>query len=282
MTATVQNAYRYCRWLTSHHYENFPVGSILIPRKLRPHVAAVYAFARTADDFADEHSDAKEALQRLSDWRGALARCAQGQADHPVFIALSDTLQKHRLPVQLFEDLLTAFERDVTVKRYVTWSDLLGEYCRYSANPVGRIVLLLFGYRDPKLHLMSDDICSALQLTNFWQDLEIDLRKNRIYLPKEEMERCGVTEEALFRRDTGENFQHLMDRAFDVTQALFARGADLPDQVSGRLRWELKATWLGGMSILARTREVHYDVFRRRPALTWQNRLRIAAEVVAG
>ncbi len=275
-------ASRYCQWLTARHYENFPVASWVLPPALRPHVAAIYAFARTADDFADEGNDPQRALKQLAAWGDALERCAGGDVDHPVFVALAETIRTYDLPVQLFRDLLTAFTRDVTVKRYATWDDLLTNYCRFSANPVGRLVLLLFGYRDPALHERSDSICSALQLTNFWQDLAIDLAKNRIYLPQEAMTRYGVTEAELFQHLVSERFRWLMSHAADVTQQLFDQGKALPNHVRGRLAWELRATWLGGTTILRRVRAVGYDTFRRRPALTTWDNLSIAGQVIIG
>ena len=181
MPPASSEAYRYCQWLTAHHYENFPVASRLMPRRLRPHVAAIYAFARTADDFSDEERDPERALARLRRWGQALEQCVEGRPDHPVFLALSETIRTYDLPIQLFRDLLTAFTRDVTVTRYATWASLQNDYCRYSANPVGRLVLLLFGYRDPGLHGLSDHICTALQLTNFWQIGRASCRE-RVYV----------------------------------------------------------------------------------------------------
>lgn len=275
------DAYRYCRWLTAAHDENFPVASWLIPAPLRPHVAAVYAFARTADDLSDEDSDPQRALTRLARWGEQLESCAAGRATHPVFIALGETIRTHHLPIQLFRDLLIAFTRDVTVHRYATWDDLLTQYCRYSANPVGRLVLLLFGYRDSELHLLSDRICTALQLTNFWQDLAMDLKKGRIYLPQEVMARHGVTERALVEQVVDDRFRAAMAEAADRTEQLFLDGAALPECVQGRLAWELRATWLGGMTILQRVQTAGYDTFRHRPALTKLDGLRIAVRALA-
>ncbi|MBI4226649.1 MAG: squalene synthase HpnC [Candidatus Omnitrophica bacterium] len=268
--------------MTASHYENFPVASWLIPPALRPHVAAVYAFARTADDLSDEESDPQRALTRLAQWGESLEACVAGRATHPVFVALGETIRVYDLPVQLFRDLLTAFTRDVTVHRYATWDDLLTNYCRYSANPVGRLVLWLFGYRDAELHRLSDCICTALQLVNFWQDLAIDLHKDRIYLPQDTMARYGVTEAALFDHVVDEGFRRAMTEAADVAERLFREGAALPGRVRGRLRWELRATWLGGTTILRRTRAAGYDTFRHRPALTTADKLMIAMRAFRG
>ncbi len=272
---SVRRAYRYCQWLAARHYENFPVASWVLPARLRPPVAAIYAFARTADDFADERRDPAEALRELAAWGAHLERCAAGHPDHPVFVALADTIRAYDLPVQLLRDLLTAFTRDVTVTRYDTWDDLLTNYCRYSANPVGRLVLRLFGYRDAALDELSDALCTALQLTNFWQDLAIDLDKGRIYVPQSVLRRHGVMEEAFGRRQVDERFRRAMAEAADVTEQWFQRGRTLPDRVSGRLRWELRATWHGGMTILARVRAASYDTWHRRPTLTALDKVRI-------
>ena len=188
----LQRAYRYCGWITTHHYENFPVASWLLPAPMRPHVAAVYAFARAADDFADETRYHGRSLELLRQWRSAL----QDGSDHPIFIALSDTVRRYDLPIQLLDDLLTAFTMDVTKRRYADWPDLTN-YCKHSANPVGRLVLLLSGLRDEELHTWSDDICTALQLANHWQDLRIDLARDILYIPQDLLRSYGVTETEL-------------------------------------------------------------------------------------
>ncbi|MBI1953724.1 MAG: squalene synthase HpnC [Candidatus Omnitrophica bacterium] len=275
---SLEQAYQYCQWLTRRHYENFPVASGLLPKALRPHVAAVYAFARSADDFADEERDPKKALARLANWREMLG--ARNDT-HPIFIALADTIRRFDLPPQLFHDLLTAFERDVTVKRYAAWDDLLNNYCRYSANPVGRLVLLLFGHKEPRLHELSDFICTALQLTNFWQDLSMDLAKGRIYLPQELLRRHGVTEESLFQGKPSGNFAAAMEEAAGFTEELFWRGEALPSWVSGRLRWELRATWLGGMAVLKRTTRLRVRGSCKRPALGWKDKLAIGMTAIS-
>jgi phytoene synthase len=275
---SLEQAYQYCQWLTVRHYENFPVASGLLPKALRPHVAAIYAFARSADDFADEERDPQRALERLAGWRENLN---SRNNVHPIFIALADTIRRFDLPVQLLDDLLTAFERDVTVKRYATWEDLINNYCRCSANPVGRLVLHLFGWRDEQLHLLSDRICTALQLTNFWQDLKIDLAKGRIYLPQELLRRHGVTEESLLQGKPSGNFAAAMEEAAGFTRELFWRGEALPSLVKGRLRWELRATWMGGMAVLKRTTRLRVKGSYERPALGWKDKLAIGMTAVS-
>ena len=279
----VSAAYRYCESLAKSHYENFPVGSILIPQALRKHFYSIYAFARTADDFADEaygegYTD-QHRLELLDEWLRMLRECFEGRATHPIFIALSETASKFDLPIGLFEDLLSAFSQDVTVRRYRTLAELL-DYCRRSANPVGRLILLLFGHRDPQMHAWSDDICSALQLANHWQDIRIDLDKDRIYLPSENLERFGLTEEDLKRSEVSESFTQLMRFEVQRARAMFDRGKRLCTEVRGRLGLELRVVWLGGVTILERIEQNGYDVFNRRPVISSADKLRILSLAV--
>jgi phytoene synthase len=258
-------AYQHCEQLVKAHYENFPVASRLLPAAMRPHIAAIYAFARAADDFADEAGlEPAERLRKLDDW-GARLRDA-GPASSPVFVALANTIREHRLPVQLFEDLLSAFRQDVTTTRYATWADVL-DYCRRSANPVGRLVLRVAGYDDPRLDRASDAVCTALQLTNFWQDLERDWRIGRVYVPIDERDRAGAREEDLAARVMTREWQQVMTVMTERTRALFAEGRPVCDGVTGRLRWELRLTWLGGSRILDKVEETGFDIFHRRPTL---------------
>ena len=267
---TLEEAYTYCRQLTVSHYENFPVGSVLIPKHLRPHVYAIYSFARVSDDFADEaeYEGKENRLALLDDWQKKLEDCYQGKAGHPIFIALADTITKCRMPIELFSGLLHAFKRDVLVSRYQTFEEVVQEYCRYSANPVGRLILHLFGYRDEELFTLSDHICTALQLTNFWQDVEIDLRKDRIYIPQQDMKRLGFSDTNLFRHEYNETFCTLMEDLVQKTWELFEKGYPLLEKVKFPLSAELRFTWLGGVSILSRTKEVRYNIFAKRPKLS--------------
>ncbi len=276
-------AFDYCTHITKGHYENFPVGSALIPRHLVPAVHSLYAFMRTADDFSDEDrraGDEQERLAYIKTWDTMLSDCEKGKAEHPIFIALRSTLARYKLPAQWLHELLKAFSMDCTVRRYESYADLLA-YCRYSANPVGRLILTLFGYRDEELYRLSDHICTALQLANHWQDVAIDLGKDRIYLPQEDMKRFGVTLPSspavvsggsIDRPPTealgGDGFRQLL--AFEVARAreLFEQGRALPERVQGRLRWELRFTWAGGIRILDKIEKADYDVFRRRPVVT--------------
>ena len=277
----LEAAYAHCDTIAREHYENFPVASRLLPAAMRPHVAAIYAFARAADDFADEPGipDA-ERFRLLDDW-GARLHAAHaggsGQPSHPdagaaagsdqIFLALSATMARHRLPLQPFDDLLSAFRQDITVTRYHTWTDLL-DYCRRSANPIGRLVLRVAGHDDPALDAASDAVCTALQLTNFWQDLERDWKSGRLYVPLEERDRAGASDADLDAGRLTAEWQRAMRAAADRTRTLFAAGRPVCDGVRGRLRWELRFTWLGGSRILDKLEAVQFDVFRRRPTLT--------------
>lgn len=244
---TKAEGYAVCQRLAQSHYENFPVASWLLPAPMRPHIAAIYAFARTADDFADEADfPDEERLKRLDAWEARL----DAPGDHPVFVALLNTIAECRLEPKLFRDLISAFKQDVTTKRYATWADLL-DYCRRSANPIGRLVLGVAGYRDEQVALKSDAVCTALQLVNFWQDVEIDRRKGRDYLPAELADSFGASA----RVEAGRR-----------TRELFDRGRGVADAVSGRLAFELRATWLGGTRILDRLESAGFDP-ARRPSL---------------
>ena len=273
--STLSAAYAECERLTRSHYENFPVASWLVPPAMRPHVAALYAFARTADDFADEgHRPPEERLRLLDDWQHRLHGCiaepraqpAGRNSDDLVFLALGATIRARNLPVSLFDDLLSAFRQDIMTKRYATWDALL-DYCRRSANPVGRLVLRIAGYDDPALDRSSDALCTALQLTNFWQDLDRDWQKGRLYVPLEDVDACGARLEALDVRRMDAEWQHALRRAAARTRLLFDAGRHVCDDVRGRLRVELRLTWLGGRRILDRVEHGGFDVFAARPAI---------------
>ena len=280
-------AYRTCAAFARSHYENFPVASRLLPAAMRPHVAAVYAFARVADDFADEGDRAAgERLALLDAWLARLRRAAgrspaAPEGDAPdvvlahrlpaetadIFLALGRTIRDCGLPLPLLEDLLDAFRQDVTTRRYETWDEVL-DYCRRSANPVGRLVLAVAGHgADEGLNRASDAVCTALQLTNFWQDLARDWRKGRLYLPLEECRREGAALGDLDRGDLGAPWRRVLRSAALRTDALFLEGRSVCDGVGGRLGLELRFTWLGGRRILERLSRADYDVFNRRPTL---------------
>jgi phytoene synthase len=275
----VSEAYAACLRDASSHYENFPVASLFVPRGMRLHIAAVYAFARAADDFADDgERSAEQRLALLDGWRERLRQAAASEEPGPpprgdepaharaIFIALGHSIRARRLPVCLFEDLLSAFRQDVTVTRYERWSDVL-DYCRRSANPVGRLVLRIAGHADDRLDRWSDAVCTALQLTNFWQDLHIDYRRGRIYLPDEERRFYGAREEDLKEGRITLAWQQALGAASRRTRDLFMAGRPLCDAVRGRLRYELRATWLGGVRVLDSIERVNFDVVRARPRL---------------
>jgi squalene synthase HpnC len=281
--ARLDEAYAACLRLAEGHYENFPVASRLLPRGMRPHVAAVYAFARIADDFADEGArPTDERLALLDAWLDQLRACVFGgdservgpaPADAclppetaQVFAALGGTIRDRHLEVSLFEDLLSAFRQDVTVTRYRTWDEVL-DYCRRSANPIGRLVLGIAGYRDDRLEASSDAVCTALQLTNFWQDFGRDWRRGRLYLPLEDCAREGADTADLDRETITPPWRRALRAAARRTSALFDAGRAVCDDVSGRLRYELRLTWLGGRRILDRLERGGFDVFGARPAL---------------
>lgn len=267
-----EDAFAHCEALTRAHYENFPVGSRLIPGDLRPHVCSIYAFARTADDFADEPGlERDERLRRLDGWGRNLDACL-AEPEGPIFTALAETIRSRQIPIGLLHDLLHAFRMDVVTPRHRTFNHLLC-YCRYSAAPIGRLILHLFEYRDAERLAYSDVICTALQLANFWQDIAIDFCRGRIYLPQDDMARFGVTEANLSGGQVTSGFRSLLDCQIARTERLFHRGRALPDTVGGRLRYELRLTWLGGMEVLDKIRRNQYDIFHNRPALTKRDTL---------
>jgi squalene synthase HpnC len=261
----VKAAYRYCRAVTRSHYENFPVASLLLPARLRPAIEAIYAFSRLADDFADEPEYQGCRLQKLDEWEHYLDD--QRMPTHPVFIALHDSATRYLLPKNLFHDLITAFRMDVVKKRYQNFDEVL-HYCQHSANPVGRLVLHLFGYVKDECLRQSDCICTALQLANFWQDVDIDLDKDRIYLPQDDLALHGVTEAELFRHQLTDNIKRLLCYEIERAKGLFREGKPLGLSIPGSLGIELRLTWLGGVTVLKKIEQVGYDVFRKRPALS--------------
>lgn len=272
---TPAQAYAFCERLARRHYENFPVATRLLPRAVRPHVAALYAFARTADDFADEGSRSpQERHQLLDEWSTRLHACATGESGAPtgsdaaslVFTALGHTIGAHRLPLALFDDLLSAFRQDITTHRYPTWDELL-DYCRRSANPVGRLVLRIAGYEHARLDALSDSLCTALQLTNFWQDLELDWRRGRLYVPASDRLECGADEADLDRRRITPHWRSALERMAARTHELFRASRTIADEIPGRIGFELRLTWLAGVRTLERLERARFDVFTARPSL---------------
>ena len=269
-----QDARQYTRWLATHHYENFNVVSWLLPRRLHQHFYNVYAYCRWADDLGDEVKDTSRALQLLNEWEEELKRTYAGSFSHPVFVALWGTIRACEIPIDPFSDLLIAFRHDQTVKRYPTWESVLG-YCRYSANPVGRLVLYLCGYRDPERQAYSDATCTALQLANFWQDVDRDLEKGRIYIPLDVLAKHGLRDTDLIKRQFDARYVSLMKELVARTRALFAAGAPLVNRVSRDLRVDIDLFTRGGLAVLDGIEAVDYDTLHRRPAISRGDKMRL-------
>jgi len=250
------------------HTENFPVASVLLPAALRHPVSLIYRFARTADDFADEGDlQPHERLARLESFRAELRRLEAGHSPgSPLFRELGEVVAAHRLPLAPFYDLLDAFSQDVTKQRYATFAELM-DYCRRSADPVGRLMLHLYRESDARNIACSDAICSALQLINFWQDVEIDFRKNRIYLPLDDMARFGVTEDQIAASDASGGWWDLMRYQIDRSRRMLSRGAPLAKSLPGRVGLEIRTVVQGGLRILEKLERARGDAFRHRPVL---------------
>jgi squalene synthase HpnC len=271
---------QYTRWLARRHYENFHVVTVLLPRRLRQDFYNVYAFCRWADDLGDELGDSAESLRLLAWWRRELDELYQGQATHPVFVALRETVQRHALPKEPFADLIRAFVQDQTVKRYRSYDEVF-QYCRYSANPVGRLVLYLCGYRDQECHQLSDATCTALQLANFWQDVTVDLEKGRVYLPLEVLDRHGYPLEDLLARRATPAFRAVMREVVEVARGLFLQGLPLARLVDRRLALDIDLFSRGGLRILEMIEQQNYDVLARRPAISRSQRARLLLAALA-
>ena len=267
---TIDNAYAYCQQLAKAHYENFPVASVLLPKRLRRPVAAIYAFARTADDFADEGSaPVAERLAKLDHYSVLLQQIATGQyqADNPIFVALQDAINQFSLPLQLFENLLIAFRQDVTKSRYTDFAEVL-DYCRYSANPVGRLVLYLQGQPGIGQLQLSDAICSALQLINFYQDIAQDLtEQNRVYLPQDLLTANGIDNDDLLNAEN-QQLANILRPLYQQTRELISRGIPLGASLSGRLGWEIRAMTLGGIMTLSKLQKQTDPQLLSRPRLS--------------
>jgi squalene synthase HpnC len=273
-TYTKAGAADYTRWLATHHYENFHVVTFLLPKRLHQDFYNVYSFCRWADDLGDEIGDREESLRLLGWWRAELEAMYAGRVKHPVFVALEDTVHKYSLPLQLFGDLISAFEQDQRVTRYANWGELFG-YCRCSANPVGRLVLRLCSYADEERDRMSDATCTALQLANFWQDVTVDFEKDRVYLPLDLLSRHGYTVEELAARKFNPAFQAAMREAVEMARRLFEKGLPLSKTVDRRLGFDLDLFSRGGMRVLDKIERQNYNVLARRPAISKFERLQL-------
>jgi squalene synthase HpnC len=271
---SAEEAAAYTRWLAGRHYENFHVVSFLLPRRLHQDFYNVYAYCRWADDLGDEMGDRDESLKLLAWWRAELDAMYAGRATHPVFVALLGTVRRHAIPRQPFADLIQAFVQDQTVARYRDWEELFG-YCRYSANPVGRLVLHLCGYSDAQRQRLSDATCTALQLANFWQDVTVDLLKDRVYIPLDAMERHGYTVEELCARRFTPAFRDVMREIVGKARELFWEGLPLSGMVNRRLALDLDLFSRGGMRVLEKIEQRDYDVLAARPAISKAERVRL-------
>jgi squalene synthase HpnC len=277
---SLEEAQAYCERLARTHYENFSVASWFLPKRLRPHFYSVYAYCRISDDLGDEVGDAQQALALLDEWERELEACYAGEPRHPVFIALRETVRACQIPQHEFADLLKAFRQDQTVHRYETFEDVLG-YCRYSANPVGHLVLYVCGYRDAERQQLSDFNCTALQLANFWQDVSLDWQKGRIYLPLEDMRRFGVSEREIAERRPTPEFLKLMKFEVGRAREWFERGLPLVGLVNRELATDIELFSRGGQEILHAIERQGYDVLRQRPVISKAVKLWLVARAAA-
>jgi len=274
-------AREYCRRLARSHYENFSVASWFLPERLRQHFFNVYAYCRISDDLGDEVGDTAASLQLLDQWETELDACYEGHPRHPVFVALAGTVRKFEIPKHEFADLLTAFRQDQSITRYETFNDLLG-YCRFSANPVGHLVLYLCGYGDSERQLLSDYTCTALQLANFWQDVSADFAKGRIYLPLEDLRRFGVREESIRDGENTSAFCEMMKFEVERAREWFNQGTPLIAKVDRALATDIELFSRGGEEILNAIECQHYAVLGRRPTISKTRKLALVARAALG
>lgn len=257
----------YTRWLATHHYENFHIVSFLLPKHLHQDFYNVYSFCRWADDLGDEMGSREESLRLLDWWRTMTVEAFAGKAAHPVFAALAPTIERHELPPEPFLDLITAFEQDQRVTRYADWDEVFA-YCRYSANPVGRLVLYLCGYRDAERQRLSDATCTALQLANFWQDVSVDWQKDRVYLPQDLLARHGTSDADIGAGRATPEFRGALREAVSVARGRFHEGLPLARMVDRRLSLDLELFSRGGLKILDKIQSVRFDVLSARPRIS--------------
>jgi squalene synthase HpnC len=287
---TLQQALDYCRRLAESHYENFHVATWFLPKALRPHFHAIYAYCRISDDLGDEVPDRSAALALLNLWGHELDACYDGRARHPVFVALAETIRACSIPKEPFADLLVAFRQDQTVTRYETMDDVFG-YCRNSANPVGRLVLYACGEAGPSIQeenfRLSDLTCTALQLANFWQDVRVDFAKDRVYLPQADMRAYGVSDETIEKGIAGQGiatpeFRALMHYEVNFARSLFEQGLPLIGRVNRELAVDLDLFSRGGLEILRAIERQDYDVLSARPAISKRTKLSLALRALGG
>jgi squalene synthase HpnC len=278
---TLAQSQEYCRRLARTHYENFSVASWFLPQRLRQDFFNVYAYCRISDDLGDEVGDPNASLRLLDQWEAELDACYAGSPRHPVFVALVETVRKWEIPKQTFVDLLTAFRQDQRVSRYPTFEDVVG-YCRYSANPVGHLVLYVCGYHDAERQALSDFTCTALQLANFWQDVSLDYANGRIYLPLEDLRRFGVTEDDIAAQRNTSEFCDMMRFEVERARVCFARGLPLIEKVDRELAIDIELFSRGGQEILNAIEAQGYNVLGRRPAISKSRKLGLVARAAWG
>jgi squalene synthase HpnC len=278
---TLDEARAYCKRLAESHYENFHVATWFLPKALRPHFQTIYAYCRISDDLGDEVGDTAVALALLDLWGRELDACYEGRARHPVFVALAETIRACSIPKEPFADLLTAFRQDQTVTRYKTMQDVLG-YCRYSANPVGRLVLYATDGADEERFRLSDATCTALQLANFWQDVREDYARGRVYLPQEDMEFFHVSEETIAAGETTPEFRALMRYEVEFARGLFEEGLPLIEMADNELAPDLDLFSRGGLEILRAIERRNYDVLSARPSISKRTKLALALRAICG
>jgi len=278
---SLAEAQAYCERLAKTHYENFSVATWFLPKRLRQHFYNVYAYCRISDDLGDEVGNPQQSLELLDQWEAELNACYSGEPRHPVFVALRETVRQCGIPKHEFSDLLIAFRQDQTVTRFETFNDVLG-YCRYSANPVGHLVLYLCGYSDGERQQLSDYTCTALQLANFWQDVYVDYGKGRIYLPLEDLRRFGVSPEDIAERRATPQVIELMKFEVERAREWFTQGLPLVKMVSKELAIDLELFSRGGQEILNAIERQGFDVLRSRPVISRSRKLLLVARAAAG
>ncbi len=277
--ASLAAAREYCREVTTRHYENFSVVSRLLPEELHPHFQSVYAFCRWSDDLGDEVAGHQESLDLLAWWRGELATCENGSPTHPVFVALLQTIREYQIPLEPFEDLISAFEQDQTKTEYETHAELR-DYCRRSADPVGRIVLHLFREATPDNFELSDRICTGLQLANFWQDVARDYEIDRVYLPREDRDKFGYTDEQLNQKQSTPEFLELLKTEVDLARQYLLSGRPLVDRLPARFQVDIDLFVRGGLCILDRIEQIGYRTWETRPVVTKWDGVRLFLRAV--
>ena len=278
---SLEEARAWCQRLALSHYENFHVASWFLPKRLRPHFHSIYAYCRVSDDLGDETGNREQSLALLDLWGRELDACYRGETRHPIFVALAATIRECDIPKEPFADLLVAFRQDQNITRFDTMNDVLG-YCRYSANPVGRLVLYVCGYRDAERFALSDHTCSALQLANFWQDVREDYARDRIYFPREDMQRFGVDEATIASARFTPEFRELMRYEVDYARRMFANGMPLIGMVDSDLALDLDLFTRGGLEILNAIEQQKYDVLRARPSISKPRKAALLLRALTG